>query len=312
MLDRILKAVDKNSKKEAYAVIVQMIDWSQAFDRQCHKLGIQSFIDNGVRESIIPVMISYFENRKMYVKWGGKYSSSRQMNGGGAQGSLPGILEYLSQNNSCAQFLDQEDRYKFIDDLSILEIINLINIGLLPYNFKQHVSDEIKVGNLFLPPSNVKSQQNLQQIEVWTNEKQMKLNTNKSKYMIINFTDNYQFNTRLEIAGKQVQEVTQARLLGVQIENTLSWQSNTNLIVQKAYKRMSMLHKLYSFAIPVPDLIDVYTLYIRSVLESSAVVWHSSLTVGQELELERVQKVALKIILKDQYESYNHALKLAD
>ena len=234
------------------------------------------------------------------------------MNGGGAQGSLPGILEYLSQNNSCAQFLDQEDRYKFIDDLSILEIINLINIGLLPYNFKQHVSDEIKVGNLFLPPSNVKSQQNLQQIEVWTNEKQMKLNTNKSKYMIINFTDNYQFNTRLEIAGKQVQEVTQARLLGVQIENTLSWQSNTNLIVQKAYKRMSMLHKLYSFAIPVPDLIDVYTLYIRSVLESSAVVWHSSLTVGQELELERVQKVALKIILKDQYESYNHALKLAD
>ena len=46
MLDRILKAVDKNSKKEASAVIVQMIDWSQAFDRQCHKLGIQSFIDN--------------------------------------------------------------------------------------------------------------------------------------------------------------------------------------------------------------------------------------------------------------------------
>ena len=33
MLDRILRAVDTNSKKEAYAVILQMIDWSQAFDR---------------------------------------------------------------------------------------------------------------------------------------------------------------------------------------------------------------------------------------------------------------------------------------
>ena len=311
MLDRILKAVDKNTKKESYAVILQMIDWSQAFDRQCHKLGVQSFIDNGVRHSIIPVIISYFDKRKMRVKWRDQFSSVRQMNGGGAQGSLPGILEYLSQNNSCGQFLPTEDRYKFIDDLSLLEIINLINIGLVTYDFKQHVSDSIKVGNKYLPPSNIKSQQNLQEIEKWTQEKKMKLNTNKSKYMVINFTNKYQFSTRLEISGNQVEEVSQARLLGVQIENNLSWQANTTLLVQKAYKRMTMLHKLYSFRVPVSDLIEVYILYIRSVLESSAVVWHSSLTTGQELELERVQKVALRVILKNNYESYDQALKVS-
>ena len=71
-----------------------------------------------------------------------------------------------------------------------------------------------------------------------------------------------------------------------------------------------MLHKLYSFAVPVSDLVEIYILYIRSILESSAVVWHSSLTIGQELELERIQKVALRIILKDKYESYQQALKL--
>ena len=69
-----------------------------------------------------------------------------------------------------------------------------------------------------------------------------------------------------------------------------------------------MLHKLNSFAVPRDDLLEIYILYIRSVLENSAVVWHSSLTLGQELELERVQKVALKIILKGEYESYNDAL----
>ena len=47
----------------------------------------------------------------------------------------------------------------------------------------------------------------------------------------------------------------------------------------------------------------MYILYIWSVLESSAVVWHSSLTQGQELEIERVQKVALKNILKEAYET---------
>ena len=73
---------------------------------------------------------------------------------------------------------------------------------------------------------------------------------------------------------------------------------------------MTMLHKLYDFTVPVADLVEVYILYFRSVLESSAVVWHGSLTNGQELELERVQKVALRIILKEKYESYDHALRL--
>ena len=71
-----------------------------------------------------------------------------------------------------------------------------------------------------------------------------------------------------------------------------------------------MLHKLYSFAVPVADLVEIYILYIRSILENSAVVWHSALTIGQELELERVQKVALRIILKDKYVTYGTALKL--
>ena len=44
-------------------------------------------------------------------------------------------------------------------------------------------------------------------------------------------------------------------------------------------------------------------------MENSAVVWHSSLTQGQVLEIERVQKVALRIILKSDYISYENALE---
>ena len=50
-------------------------------------------------------------------------------------------------------------------------------------------------------------------------------------------------------------------------------------------------------------------LYVRSILEFNCCVWHFSLTKGQEEELERVQKVACKIILKDQYISYENALE---
>ena len=73
---------------------------------------------------------------------------------------------------------------------------------------------------------------------------------------------------------------------------------------------MPILHRLYEFDVPRSDLIEIYILYIRSVLESSATVWHSSVTKGQEMEIERVQKVALRTILKEDYTDYPSALKM--
>ena len=61
--------LDKNNKEEANAVLLQLVDWSQAFDRQCPELAVKSFIENGVRKSLIPVLVNYFQNRKMIVKW---------------------------------------------------------------------------------------------------------------------------------------------------------------------------------------------------------------------------------------------------
>ena len=93
-----------------------MVDWSQAFDRLSHKLGIQSFIENGVRPDLIPILVSFFQNRKMKVKWENTTSSTHTLNGGGPQGGLMGILEYLSQTNKNTDFIEPDDKFKFIDD----------------------------------------------------------------------------------------------------------------------------------------------------------------------------------------------------
>ena len=47
MFDTILKNLDQNSSKKSIAVLLSMIDWSQAFDRLSHVLGVKSFIENG-------------------------------------------------------------------------------------------------------------------------------------------------------------------------------------------------------------------------------------------------------------------------
>ena len=310
MLHKILTSVDKSSVIKSVAVILEMVDWSQAFDRQSHQLGIKSFIENGVRPSLIPVLMSFFQNRQMKVKWKGLLSSMRPLPGGGPQGGILGIEEYLSQSNNNTDFLDPEEKYKFIDDLSILEIVNLISIGLASYNCHTHVPSDIGIDHSYLDKSNIKSQQYLDNISKWTNEQEMKLNSDKTKYMIFNFSKKYQFNTRLDLDGQFLEQVHETRLLGLIIRDDLSWKSNTASITRRAYSRMIILKNLMGFSVPIKDLIEIYMLYIRSVVEQSAVVWHSTLTKGEQLDIERIQKVALRIILKEQYSTYQEALQM--
>ena len=61
---------------------------------------------------------------------------------------------------------------------------------------------------------------------------------------------------------------------------------------------MAMLTKLKYAGVPKEDLITVYILYIRSLLEYCSVVWHSTLTDEQCNNLDSVQRLSLNIIFK--------------
>ena len=167
---------------------MQLIDWSQAYDRQCPKLIIQSFIDNGVRRSLIPILTNYFQNRKMFVKWKDTISTERSLPGGGLQGCPLGQNSYISQSNTNSAWVPQEDRFKWIDDLTILEVINLISVGLSSYNFKRHVASDIGIDQKYLHSENILSQEYMTKICKWTDTQKMKLNEDKTKTMIFNFS----------------------------------------------------------------------------------------------------------------------------
>ena len=74
--------------------------------------------------------------------------------------------------------------------------------------------------------------------------------------------------------------------------------------------KMRLLHKIVEFPAPVEDMVTIYTSYIRSILEQSCTVWHSSLTQENSEDLERVQKSAMRIILGDNYTTYDNALEI--
>ena len=64
---------------------------------------------------------------------------------------------------------------------------------------------------------------------------------------------------------------------------------------------MILLHKIAEFSASIDDMVTVYIVYIRSLLEQSCTVCHSSITPKNIEDLERVQKCALRIILGDSY-----------
>lgn len=62
-------------------------------------------------------------------------------------------------------------------------------------------------------------------------------------------------------------------------------------LVWKANARMELVRKVASFGASVEDLKTIYILFVRSLLEQSATVWHSSLTMENSDDIERVQKI---------------------
>ena len=121
LLDRVLQLLDKNNDRAA--VIMVGLDWSSAFDRQDPTIAIQKFIKIGVRPSLIPLLSSYLTDRKMKMKFNGELSEFLSLIGRGPQGTLPGQTEYLVQSNDNADDVPEDDRFKYIDDLSVLQLI---------------------------------------------------------------------------------------------------------------------------------------------------------------------------------------------
>ena len=195
-----------------------------------------------------------------------------------------------------------------MDDLTALEIINLLNIGLSSYNFKSHVASDIPSEALYVDSSNLKTQDYLHEMDRWSKDHQMIISKKKTKAIMFNYTHNYQIGTRITLEGENIEFVDKIKLLGTWVSNKLTWNENCTYLIQKVNKRMQLLRRILSFGASKDEMVHFWIIFCRSVLEQSCVVWHNSLTQENIDDLERLQKTFTKLILKQEYESYEKAL----
>ena len=82
-----------------------------------------------------------------------------------------------------------------------------------------------------------------------------------------------QFTTKLSVTEKPIAIVKETKLLGTYLTDDLKWNKNTSETVKKAFKRMQLLTRAASFTSCKKDLRKIYLIFIRSILEQSAVAW---------------------------------------
>ena len=104
----------------------------------------------------------------------------------------------------------------------MLEIVNLLTVGITSFNLKQQVPSDIPVHNQYIPADHLKSQEWLNTINDWTRKQKMLINEKKTKTMIFNYTNKYQFTTRLSINDQPIEVIKNTRLLGTIIQDDLT------------------------------------------------------------------------------------------
>ena len=144
-------------------------------------------------------------------------------------------------------------------------------------------------------------QKSVDMVGLWTNQNDMRLNSEKCKEMIIDFSRNYSLTSgiRSVTIGEQVLErVEHAKMLGVTISNNLTWSKHVDNIISKAGKRVYniMLYQLKRAGISQLDLVKISVSVIRPVLEYACPVWSTNLPKYLSDAIEMIQKRVLRSI----------------
>lgn len=279
LLHNVLEALDRGG----CSVRAFFADFSKGFDLVDHNILIAELEKLDVRPAIVRWIRAFLTGRKQCVRIRDKKSSYKYPNGGIPQGTKLGPILFAVLVNSLLR--DWNFRIKFVDDLSIVEIVPRCS----PSITSMLIND----------------------ISEYASTRGMRLNPKKCKEMIIDFLQyRLPFRDALQIGETTIETVSSYKLLGVYLSNDLLWNVHCDYIVKKANKRLYILRVLKKARVGRSQLLTVYCSLIRPILEYAVPVW-SSIPDYLSLKVERVQKRALRIILPGlSYEELLHSAGL--
>ena len=153
-------------------------------------------------------------------------------------------------------------------------------------------------------------QQDVKEIETWSNSNNLELNPVKCKEQLVNdFKQRKQQFDPILTNNQPIEVGHHAKVLGVTVSDNLLWNNHVNEAIKKVNKRFFFLIQWNRAKVPAKDLIQFYTTCIRPILDYGAPLYHYALPQYLQESLQRIQKRALSIIFPEV--SYQDSLQLS-
>ena len=264
--------------EKSNTVRIVLLDYTKAFDKVDHNILINKLLTMDTPQVLLRWIANFLSNRNMRVCINSAVSEWFTLNGSIHQGSCLAPLSFVIMMNDLEPSCKSS---KFMDDVTL--------------------SDS------FRDPASSKLQCSLNETIKWSEVNKQDLNPVKTKDIIVKLNADDRPIKDLMIGNMPVQTVESSKLLGLVLNNQLSWSDHVYYLHSKASKRLYFLIMLKRSGLSTDDLITYYTSVIRSVLEYACPAWSTSLTKGEIEKLETLQKRALSIIHPEL--SYDQSLR---
>ena len=256
-----------------------MTDLSRAFDCLPPKLMITKFHAFDVTERSCELLCSYLRDRYQRVKLGNSRSQWEPVLKGAAQGSLMGPFCY---NVLCIHlfFVITNDiqMFNYADDNTIMcQDKNQNNVTV----YLQDMANKMTT---------------------WFTNNSMKINPGKFNAIMFgkNKCVDFKFN------GINVKSMDEVKLLGVNIDKKLNFDSHVYYLCKKTSRQVNALSRLRHIANEKSKNM-LYKTYIMSNFNYCSAIWNYCSTKSI-IKLEKLNKRALRIVLNDDKCTYHDYL----
>ena len=267
------------------------LDFSKAFDLVNHDLLLEKLATYHLSPDSLLFFKSYLSDRTQYVFVNGKSSTEGAVRNGVHQGSILGPLLFSV----------------YINDLPLSISQSSVSCSLFADDTTLYVSSE---KSTIITSSLQKA---LDDVCNWCKENSMVLNPSKTECMLIATRQKQQLNPprlSLSVNSETVKQVKQHKLLGIIVDDQLSWQAHLDYVCKTISKNLFLMSKLIPFTDP-PTRRLFYAAHIQSHIDYSSTVWDGC----SENTLKRLNSLyrrAAKLILPKRSDSAEERMKELD
>jgi len=293
--DQVLKLVQEASDqihggKETYRTVTAFFDYEKAYDKVWRDGLLSKMIDLNIPPRFIRYVRHFLSGRSTVVEVNGAKSRPFILKEGLPQGSSISPLLFLIFINDIDVDLDASTFASlFADDTSVWR----------SGGARQEGDTVGRTGEELRQMDRELMQEEVDKIMSWASKWKMKVNTGKTKSMVISSaTADRKWDPELEADSMPILPVQEYPFLGVTVNNDLRFKAHVDKVVTKSKKRVNVLKCMSSkdWGNSLETQRTLYIQYVRSGLEYSSPTWTSWISDSVLQKVQRVQNEALRSV----------------